>query len=119
MKKWLKSFNYALAGLKYVLLNERNFKIHAFCFLLVIVFSLVFKVSSIEFFILLICSAIVFSSEAINTAIEKILDENNPEHKPEIGLIKDISAAAVLICAVFSAIIAAFIFIPKIFQLLF
>jgi diacylglycerol kinase len=119
MKKWVKSCKHATNGILYLLKNERNFKIHTFCFMLVLVFSFFLHISLSEFIVVMLCSSVVFTAEAINTAIEKMLDEFHPEIKASIGLIKDISASSVLIAALFSAFIAAFIFIPKIIDILF
>jgi len=51
--------------------------------------------------------------EAVNTAIEKISDYVQPELDPKIGLIKDISAGAVMIVSVIASVIGLIIYIPK------
>jgi diacylglycerol kinase len=50
----------------------------------------------------------------MNTAIEKTVDLVSPTFNPKAGLIKDISAGAVLVCAIVAAIIGVLIFLPKI-----
>ena len=54
----------------------------------------------------------------INSAIESLGDTITLEKNPGIGRAKDVSAGAVLITAIFSATIAALIFLPKIYYLL-
>ena len=51
-----------------------------------------------------------------NTAIEKVVDIAMPQKDPRVKLAKDISAGAVLIFAISSAIIGLIIFIPKIIE---
>jgi diacylglycerol kinase (ATP) len=43
------------------------------------------------------------------------MDLISPGYHPKVKLVKDLSAAAVLIAAIISVITGAFIFIPKIF----
>lgn len=60
---------------------------------------------------------IVLVMEGLNTTIEKIMDFINPDYNPIVGIIKDISAAMVLIAAVFSVVIGVVIFGNAIFGL--
>jgi diacylglycerol kinase len=50
----------------------------------------------------------------LNTAIEKLADKTHPEQHPQIGLVKDVAAGAVLWASVISVIIGAVIFLPLI-----
>ena len=56
-------------------------------------------------------------AEMFNTALEKLCDHLHPEEHAAIGLVKDISAGAVLIIAIAAAINGAIIFSPKIILL--
>ena len=58
------------------------------------------------------------AAEIGNTVVEKYLDLYYPERNPNIGALKDMSAASVLVLAVASAIVGCIIFIPKILNLL-
>ncbi len=117
MKSFIRSFAYALNGLKNCLLKETNFKIHIFCFLLVITCSWYFKISAIEWICVLLSSALVMSMEMLNTAVEKLCNVVHKEMHPGIKIIKDIAAGAVLLSAIIAAICGAIIFIPKILLL--
>ena len=57
----------------------------------------------------------VWTAEIFNTAIEKTMDFISREKHPQIKLVKDLAAAAVLITAVSAIIVGAIIFIPKLF----
>jgi diacylglycerol kinase len=60
--------------------------------------------------LVLLCSGLVMGFEALNTSIEKLCDFVEPNKNEKIKLIKDISAAAVLIVSIFSGIIGVIIF---------
>jgi len=61
---------------------------------------------------------LVLALELLNTAIEKLCDTISTEIQPEIKIIKDVSAAAVLLSAAGSVVTGIIIFFPKIMQLL-
>lgn len=109
IKNPLNSFKYAFRGLR-VLWGQNNFRIHVLTSLLVLLFSFLLKISQTDFIILLLCISMVLVTEALNTAIEKICDFIQPNIDPKIAFIKDVSAAAVLISAIVSAIIGVMIF---------
>lgn len=115
----IRSFQFAFKGLFYIIKTERNFKIHCVSFLLVLLFAYYFEVTIIELCLLLLASGMVFTAEAFNTAIEILIDKIHPQHDEKVGLAKDVLAASVLISAIFSAVLAAIIFLPKIYLLLF
>ncbi|MDG4950664.1 diacylglycerol kinase family protein [Weeksellaceae bacterium KMM 9724] len=118
MKARLKSFGYALNGIREVIKSEMNMRIHLAASLLVIIMGLIFSLNWIEWIFIIICIALVLSAEIANTVVEKYLDTMHPEFNPNIGHIKDMAAAAVLILALSSFIIGMIIFIPKIIDLL-
>ena len=111
----LNSFKYAFSGLFSALKSEKNLQIHAIISILVIIAGFLFKISVTEWLVILLCIALVISAELLNTAIEKLSDFVCSQKKSEIGLIKDISAAAVVVCAVISVVVGLIIFLPKIF----
>lgn len=110
MIKFLKGFGYAFAGIWQMLLHERNFKVHVLALVVVISTGLYFRVTANEWLILLLISALVLALETINSAIEKLCDLYTKETHPQIKLIKDIAAGAVLIAAIFAVVIALIIF---------
>lgn len=115
---FLKSFQFAFSGLKYLFVKERNARFHAVAAFLAISAGLIFDVSGMEWVTILICIAIVLLTEIINTAIEKLCDKIQPEMDPQIKAIKDLSAGAVLIAAITAFVCGLIIFIPRIYQLI-
>lgn len=116
MKKRANSFRAAFVGLYEGLKNQWNFKFHLIAACLVIALGFYFEVSKIEWCILLLCCALVISLELINTAIELLCDFIEPNKNEKIRVIKDISAAGVLISAIVAAIVGGIVFVPKIIE---
>lgn len=93
-----------------MLLHERNFKVHVLAIIVVISAGFYFHITSNEWLIVLLISALVLALETINSAIEKLCDLYTKETHPQLKLIKDIAAGAVLIAAIFAVVIALIIF---------
>lgn len=107
---------YALRGFR-LACSQRNFKIQLLIAALVVLAAVFLKVSTIEWCILLICISGVLSFELINTAIESVVDKISPEYSIFAKQTKDISAGAVFVVAIISAMVGLIIFIPKFIQL--
>ena len=113
-----KSFGYAFQGIGNTIRSERNIKIHLTVMTLVIVFGIFLHLSVTEWFVCLILFGQVISLELVNTAIEAAVDLATKEKHPLAKNAKDAAAGAVLVSAIFAAIIGLIIFIPKLFALL-
>lgn len=86
--------------------------------ILVIFFSFLLQISTLEWLIVIFCIGLVLTAEIFNSAIEVLTDIVSPESNPRAGLVKDMAAGAVLIAAITSAIIGLIIFVPKLLNLL-
>ena len=89
-------------------------RFHVFAALIVVVASFSLGISKTEWSIILLCIGLVIGFELLNTSIEKLSNFVTMEDQPLIKETKDIAAAAVLISAIVSAVIALIIFLPKI-----
>ena len=107
------SFVYAINGLKAVFVSEHNMWIHCAFTVAAIVLGFVMHINQIEWLSLVIILALVWMAELFNTALEKAMDVISTEQQPQIKLVKDIAAGAVLITALAAIIVGAIIFIPK------
>lgn len=119
MKRLIKSFAYAIQGIKAVISTETNMKIHIFVAVFVIILGLIFRISTSEWLACIICIGLVFSAETMNTAIETLVDMVSPERKPQAGKIKDIAAGGVFLAAIVSVVVGIIIFLPKIWNIIF
>lgn len=117
MKKFLRSFKYALEGIFTGLKEEQNMKIHIAIMILVIIFGILLKISKIEWIICIALFGLVISMELINTAIENTVDLITKERNEQAKIAKDVAAGAVLVSAIASAIIGLIIFVPKVISI--
>lgn len=113
-KKMINSFKNAFNGMIVSFKQERNMKIHISIMFLVILLGIIFKIKTVEWIICIICFALVIGGELFNTAIEITVDIAMPNFNEKAKKAKDISAGAVLVLAIASAIIGFIIFVPKI-----
>lgn len=111
----IKSVGFALKGMFLLLKTEASIKIQFFIALVVTAAGFYFDISTTEWIIQLIAIGMVMGVEGVNTAIEKLADYVQPEHDEKIGLIKDISAGAVMIVSILTGIVGCIIYIPKLF----
>lgn len=109
----LKSLCYAFKGIWSLLKKETNFQIQAIIAVIITITGFYFEISPIEWMIQTLTLALVMGAEGFNTALEKMVDSIYPNYHLEIGYIKDIAAAAVLITAIAALIIGCIIYIPK------
>ena len=116
--KFLLSFKYAWQGFIKLLQSEQNTRVHLFFSVLVLVLAFYFNVERYEWLALLICIALVWSAEIINTAIENLANVVSPEYHEKIKTVKDLAAAGVLVCAFISIIIGTIIFGNKLWEFL-
>ncbi|MEK9154574.1 MAG: diacylglycerol kinase family protein [Patescibacteria group bacterium] len=112
MIKLIKSFKFALQGLKENLIYERNFQLMIVVALLVIFAMFYFKVSSLEKAVLFTTIFSVLILELFNNVVERIMDFIQPKYDEQVKIIKDLSAAIVLIASLGAIIIGLIIFIP-------
>lgn len=113
MHPFFKSFQYACKGIRHGFLTERNFRFHALAIVVVSIAGAITGLSATEWCIILILFGGMTALELVNTAIERTVDLLTNEIHPLAGQAKDLSAGAVLIFAIISAIIGIIIFIPK------
>jgi diacylglycerol kinase len=76
-----------------------------------------FNLQPTEWALILCAIVLVLGAEIINTVIENMCDFISPKVDPRIKKIKDISAAWVLLSAIFALIIAGIVFVPKLLVL--
>jgi diacylglycerol kinase (ATP) len=111
--KFIMSFSNAIRGIAFLFKSQLNARIEFIIAGIAIVSGLIFRISTSEWIIILMCIALVLSLEGINTAIEIFADKIHPGFDKEIGKAKDAAAGAVLIVSLFAAIIGIIIFAPR------
>ncbi len=99
------SFQYAFAGIKYVLKTQKNAWLHLAATVIVVAVSLWLRIERIEWMAILLVIGLVWMAEFMNTALEVIVDLASPEKHPLAKVGKDVGAASVLIAAILAVII--------------
>lgn len=117
-KSFIASLKHALRGITTVFKEERNMRSHVLSALLSLLLCWFFRVTTVEWFMILFCCFLVIIIEVLNTVVENIVDlVTECSYHPIAKKAKDMAAAAVLIAASFSLIIGCIVFLPKFINL--
>jgi len=109
-------FHHAWDGIKHAFINHPNFKIHSIISLIVLLLALILQISNIQFTILVFAIVLGFIVEMVNTSIESVVDLVTEEWRQNAKIAKDVSAGAMLLAAIGTAIVGLIIFIPEILK---
>ena len=109
---------HAIAGIRYLLRDQHNARLHALATILVLASGFYFHVTPSEWLALTLAITMVWTAEALNTAFEYLCDVISPEFHPLVKKSKDIAAGAVLMSAIGAAAIGFIIFLPHVKPLL-
>ena len=110
MKKERHSFRAAARGILRCVEEERHMRIHTAAVLLVLLFSLFFSLSAVEYALLFLTFAVVLAAELFNSSLERLVDAQIPFFSKNAAAVKDYAAGAVLVCAVFSVFVGVAVF---------
>jgi len=113
----LESFSHAINGLKILIREEHNARIHLIAAILVIVLGFVFQINMFEWVSIIFSIGLVFAFELINSALENIADFVSDEKHILIKKAKDMAAGAVLSASITAFVIGIIIFLPKLLKL--
>ncbi len=97
---------FALTGLVHAVRAERSLRTQLACLLLVVMALVYLQPPAVWWALVSLCAAGVLAAELFNTAIEHLADHVQPDLHPQIRIVKDCAAAAVL-CAAVGAIAVA------------
>jgi diacylglycerol kinase (ATP) len=117
LKSRIRSFGYALSGLKRFFGTEHNAWIHLAAALAAAAVGFLLNISPMEWVGVLFAIGLVCCAEAFNTCVEKMMDRLLPQQDETVKYIKDLAAGAVLISAAIAALVGTIIFLPKIIAL--
>ena len=118
MKTFFNALLFALLGIKQFFSRDRNGKIQMVIGLTAIALGFTVSLSSFQWLLVLFCIGLVISLEMINSAIERYCDLVTTDFHPNIKIIKDVAAGAVLVASITSLIVGLIIFIPALVQFL-
>jgi len=117
ISKRIKSFGHAFSGVAIFFKETTHAKVHAVATLLVLACAFYFKVSITEWCLLLLAAGLVLGLEALNSALEYVVDLVSPDFHPLAKKAKDVAASAVLMASILAAAVGIIVLWPY-FQLL-
>lgn len=116
MKKFLialiKSFRYAVSGIIYAFIHERNIKIQGVAAIFIIAAAVYFNFSRMEWLALLFVIGLVIVLELVNTSIEALVDLVTEEYRRFAAIAKNVAAGAVLFSAFIAILTGVILFYP-------
>ncbi len=115
MRRLIRSFGYALAGLARMVRDEANARIHLAVSLVVVLAGLSLRVSAADWRWLVLAMGLVWAAEAMNTAFEHLCDVVSRAPSDAIKKAKDVAAGSVLVMAIVAAWIGVSVFWPYLF----
>ena len=113
--RWL-SLQAAASGVIFTLRTQRNAWIELVAAGFVIVAGWWWRVSAMEWAVIALTLGLILALEAINTAIEALVDLVSPEHHPLAKIAKDAAAGALLLSVLASLGVAVAIFGPRLYS---
>jgi diacylglycerol kinase len=112
----LESFRYAFAGIWYTLKTQRNAQIHLGITTTIVILGLTLKLTRTEWAILMLTTGFVWATEMLNTVAEAAMDYATTDFNPQVKIVKDVAAGAVLIAAITAVIVGLLILGPPLFE---
>lgn len=109
----IKAVKFALEGWKEMGLRHVNFQRQLAVMLVIVTGGYLFKLSTIEWMILILTIGMVLMAEMINSSIEAVVDLITEEKKQKAKIAKDVAAGMVLFTALISIAVGVLLFFPK------
>ncbi|GAB3739019.1 diacylglycerol kinase family protein [Hymenobacter agri] len=113
------SFGHAFRGVWSALRSEVHLRFHAVATAVVLSLGLYYHLERLEWALVALSIASVWTAELLNTAIEALTDLASPDFHPLAGKAKDVAAGAVLLAAAGAVVVGALVFGPHLFPGLF
>lgn len=110
--KTLRSFRYAFLGIWQFFRYENNAKVHLLATIIVLIVGRYVGLARNEWLWIVAAIALVWITESVNTAIEKLVDLVSPTFDRRAGAVKDLAAGSVLLAALAAVIIGGLVFWP-------
>jgi undecaprenol kinase len=98
---------FAFAGLGHAIRSERSVRTQLFFLLAVLAALAYWRPPAVWWALVLLISSAVIAAELFNTAIERLADQLQSEPHPQIRIVKDCAAAAVLVLSAGALCVAA------------
>jgi diacylglycerol kinase len=114
---FLGSFAHAWDGVMHAVRTQRNARVHLVAAACALTLGVVLHISALEFALVFLAIMAVLVAELFNTVVEAVVDLMTSEYHPLARVAKDVAAGAVLLCAMFAAVIGLLVFGPHLWPL--
>ena len=101
---------FAMSGFVHAVRSESSFRFHVLAAGMVLALLIALRPAPMWWAVLTITIVTVLAAELFNTALEHLADHVRPELHPQIKLVKDCAAAAVLVASIGAIAVAAAFF---------
>ena len=112
----MKRFSYAFQGMLVLIIKDHKFLLHLLLTLIVIIAGFTFKINEVEWLFIIISIGLVLAFEAINTAVEYVVDLVTNEYHVLAKNAKDVAAFSVVLASLVALVIGLIIFLPYVFK---
>ncbi len=118
-KSFIKSFGYAIHGIRLALKSQKNFRRQIVLGFIAVFASFILHFTLIEFCILIMLITMVLICELFNSVVEFMLDSVfKNKYSKLVGMSKDMAAGAVCLASLCSLFIGILLFSNKIIPLI-
>jgi diacylglycerol kinase len=114
---WI-SCGHACRGIIFAFRSQRNFRIHLFAAVLVLLAAAGFRLNRMEIILALLTVTLVIVAELLNTAVEYVLNLLEASHHPVVKTAKDVAAGGVLFAVAASVLVGLLLFGPPLLDFL-
>ena len=102
---FLRRFGYARSGIAVAFRRERSMRTHGVAVVAVVIFLSLTGAPAVWWALIGLAVGLVLVAEMANTAIETLADRLHPGQHPEIGVVKDVAAGAVLVATIVAIVV--------------
>ena len=113
---WGRKFADAFRGVLVGVRGQSSFVVHLLATAVVLGLAWWLEVSAVEWCLLALCIAVVLSAELFNSTLELLARAITKEHDTNLRDALDVSAGAVLLVAIGSAVVGMILFVPHLWQ---
>lgn len=111
------SFKNAFNGIIWAFRTQPNFRIHFALSLLVVILGVWYKITPVEWTILVMTIVFGLGVEMVNTSIEAMTDLITTKYHENAKIAKDTAAGMMLLTAIGASLVGSLIFLPRLFSL--
>ncbi|MCD8825965.1 diacylglycerol kinase family protein [Staphylococcus gallinarum] len=111
----MKRFKYAFQGMMILFKKDSKFFMHVLVGIVTIICGWFFQISTLDWLMIVIAIGLVLAFEAINTAVEYVVDLVTTEYDPLAKHAKDVAAFSVMLASIVALVIGLVVFLPYLF----